>query len=211
LIFSPVEVILFDLGNVVLPFSHYQIAEKLSRFSRKKEFQDPQRTFSYLFDFENGAVNAYETGRVSSSAFFESLRDLFELSISFEEFIPIWNDIFTENKEVSGIVLSQKGKRRLGLLSNTNPLHFDYVLATFSILLSFDRWILSHKVGFKKPEVAIFKEAMDWAVVEPQRILFIDDMKRHIDVAISLGMQGIHFISAVQLKEALSTGLNPPL
>ena len=208
MIFSPVEVILFDLGNVILPFSHYQIAEKLSRFSQKKDFQDPQRTFSYLFDFENGAVNEYETGRVSSSAFFESLRDLFELSISFEEFIPIWNDIFTENKEVSQIVLSQKGKRRLGLLSNTNALHFDYVLTKFPILHSFDRWILSHEVGFKKPVVEIFKEAMDWAMVEPQRILFIDDMKGHVDVAISLGMQGIHFISAAQLEEAIPQGLN---
>ena len=63
---DPIEVILYDLGNVILPFSHYQIAEKLSRFSHKKEFQDPQRIFSYLFDFQNGVINSYEVGEVSS-------------------------------------------------------------------------------------------------------------------------------------------------
>jgi 2-haloacid dehalogenase len=58
-------------------------------------------------------------------------------------------------------------------------------------------------VGFKKPDVRIFQRAMDWASVEPQRILLIDDMKTHIETAVSLGMQGIHFISADQLKKEL--------
>jgi len=130
----PIEVILFDLGNVILPFSHFQIAEKLSRFTQEREFQDPQKIFSYLFDFEKGAVNGYETGRASSTEFFQSLKNLLHLSISFEEFIPIWNDIFTEDREVSEIIRSLKGKKRLGLISNTNSLHFDYILSTFPII-----------------------------------------------------------------------------
>jgi len=32
-------------------------------------------------------------------------------------------------------------------------------------------------------------------------------MKKHVEVAISLGMQGIHFISAQQLKKELSLKL----
>jgi len=199
-----IEVILYDLGNVILPFNHYQIAEKLSRFSRRIEFQNPARIFSYLFDFENGAVNGYEVGKVSSLEFFQSLKEFLQLSLSFEEFIPIWNDIFLENQEVSQIILSQKGKWKLGLVSNTNPLHFDYILSKFPIIRVFDQWILSHEVGFKKPAVEIFQKAIEWAKVKPRKILFIDDMKKHVEVAISLGMQGIHFVSVEQLKEVLS-------
>lgn len=204
----PIEVILFDLGNVILPFSHYQIAEKLSRFTQKKEFQDPQRIFSYLFDFEKGAVNGYEIGKVSSIEFFQSLKELLHLSISFEEFIPIWNDIFIENQDVSEIIRSLKGRKKLGLISNTNSLHFDYILSKFPIIRAFDKWILSHEVGFKKPAVEIFQRAIEWASVKPEKILLIDDIKGHIEVAVSLGMQGIHFISAQQLKEELSMKLN---
>jgi 2-haloacid dehalogenase len=63
-------------------------------------------------------------------------------------------------------------------------------------------------VGFKKPAVGIYQKAIEWASVEPQKIIFIDDMEKHVEVAISLGMQGIHFISAKQLKEELYIKLN---
>jgi putative hydrolase of the HAD superfamily len=193
---------------VILPFTHYQIAEKLSQFSQRKEFQDPQRIFSYLFDFEKGAVNGYEVGKVSSIQFFKSLKKYLHLSLSFKKFIPIWNDIFTEDQGVSEIIRSLKGKKKLGLISNTNPLHFDYILSKFPVIRIFDKWILSHEVGFKKPDVHIFQKAMEWASVEPGKILLIDDMKKHVEVAVSLGMQGIHFISADQLREELYIKLN---
>jgi len=204
----PIEVIIFDLGNVILPFNHYQIAEKLSRFVQKKEFHNPQRIFSYLFDFENGSVNGYEVGKVSSLEFFQSLKKSLHLTLSLEEFTPIWNDIFWENVEVSEIIRSLKGKKRLALLSNTNPLHFDYILSKFPVVRIFDKWILSHEVGSKKPDAKIFQKAIEWASVEPEKILFIDDMKTHVEVAVSLGMHGIHFISAHQLKKELYTKFN---
>lgn len=205
-----IEVIFFDLGNVILPFNHYQIAEKLSRFVQKKEFQDPAKIFPYLFDFEKGAVNGYEVGKVSSSEFFQSLKEFLQLSLRFEEFILIWNDIFLENQEVSEIILDQRGRWKLGLLSNTNPLHFNYILSKFSIIRVFDQWILSYEVGFKKPAPEIFQKAIKWASVKPQKILFIDDIKEHVEVAVSLGIQGIHFISAPQLKEELRSRLDLP-
>lgn len=200
---NEVEVILFDLGNVILPFNHYQIAEKLSPFVNREDFREPQKIFSYLFDFERGAVNGYEVGRATSLEFFQSLKEFLHLSLTFEEFKPIWNDIFWENEEVSEIILRLKGKKRLGLVSNTNPLHFDYIVSKFSIVKAFDQWILSHEVGFKKPAPEIFQRAMEWAGVRPEKILFIDDMENHVKVAMSLGMQGLHFISTQQLRKEL--------
>src|SRR4030042_1803685 len=206
-----IEVILFDLGNVILPFNHYQIAEKLSRFSKREAYQDPAKIFSFLFDFQKGVINGYEEGKISSFEFFQSLEEHLRLSLAFEEFIPLWNDIFWENIEVSEIIRSMRKEKRLGLLSNTNPLHFDYILSTFPILRVFDQWILSHQVGFKKPAIEIFQKAIGWASVEPKKILFIDDMKKHVEVAVSLGMQGIHFISSHQLKKELKMRDTSPI
>jgi len=200
----PIEVLLFDLGNVILPFNHYQIAEKLARFSERKELSDPPRIFSYLFDRQKGAVNNYEIGKMTSSEFFNQVKERFKLILPFDTFVPIWNEIFTENHEVSELIRFLKGKKRLGLLSNTNPLHFEYALTTFPILNLFDKWILSHEVGFKKPAVEIFLKAMEWASVPPIKILFIDDIKEHVEAAASLGMQAIHFTSAQQLVRELS-------
>ena len=169
----------------------------------RKWFQDPQKIFSYLFDLQNGMNNRFDCGEVSPIEFFQSLKESLQLSLSFEEFTPIWNDIFIENQEVSETILSLKGKWRLGLLSNTDPLHFEYILSKFPIIWAFDKWILSYKEGFKKPNVQIYQRAIEWASVEPRKILFIDDIKGHVEVAISLGMQGIHFISAQRLKEEI--------
>ncbi len=198
------DVLLFDLGNVILPFNHYQIAEKLARFSESRELSDPSRIFSYLFDRQDGAVNDYEIGKMTSIEFFNQVKDRFQLIMTFDAFVPIWNEIFTENYEVSELIRSLKGKKRLGLLSNTNPLHFDYALSIFPVLKLFDKWILSHEVGFKKPAVEIFLKAMEWASVPPTKILFIDDIKEHVEVAASVGMQAIHFTSAQQLVRELT-------
>jgi HAD superfamily hydrolase (TIGR01509 family) len=198
-----IEVILYDLGNVILPFNHYQIAERVCRSAQRIEFQDPQKLFSYLFDLQKGIINDFDVGNVSPQEFFQTIKEHLDLSISIDEFIPLWNDIFVEDQEVSQIILSQKGRWRLGLLSNTDPLHFSYILSKFSVMRAFEKWILSYEVGFKKPAVEIFQIAIAWASVEPQKILFIDDTKKHVEVAISLGMQGIHFVSAEQLKKEL--------
>jgi putative hydrolase of the HAD superfamily len=112
-----------------------------------------------------------------------------------------------KDEEVFEIIRSLKGRRRLGLLSNTDVLHFNYILSKYPIVHIFDQWILSFEVGFKKPAVEIFRKAIEWASVEPQKILFIDDMKIHIEAALSLGMQAIHFISAGQLRKELNREL----
>src|SRR5512136_1982568 len=96
-----IEVILFDLGNVILPFNHFRIAERLSQFSQRKEFRDPRRIFSYLFDLQEGMINDFDVGKVSPPDFFRSVKENLHLSISFDEFVPIWNDIFVEDQEVS--------------------------------------------------------------------------------------------------------------
>jgi putative hydrolase of the HAD superfamily len=202
-----IEVIFFDLGNVILPFNNYQIAEKLCRFSQKEEFREPGKIFSYLFDLREGVINPFDMGKVSPQEFFQSIRNHLGLSITFEQFIPIWTDIFTEDREVSEIIRSLKGNRRLGLLSNTDPLHFHYIVSTFPIVSALEKWILSYEVGFKKPDARIFQRAMEWASVEPGKILFIDDTQSHVDAAASLGMQGVHFHSSQQLKEELNVKL----
>jgi len=203
-----VEVLLFDLGNVILPFNHYQIAEKLALFSSRDEGPDPATLFSYLFDLHGGLVNDYETGRLSSQSFFDSIRKTFGLQLSFDRFVPIWNEIFTEDREVSALIRSLKGKRKLGLLSNTNPLHYDFIHSTFPIVRSFDRCILSHEVGAKKPAAEIYQEAIRWASVAPEEILFIDDAQRNIEGAAALGIQTIRFVSAQRLKEELAVRLH---
>ncbi len=196
---------------MILNFNHFQIAEKLRPYARNEEYNDPERIFSDLFDLQRGMINPFDVGEISSEEFFEGVRNRFSLSISFETFCSIWNEIFEENRDVSQAIRALAGRWRLGLLSNTNPLHFAYILTRYPIVRVFEKWILSYEVGFKKPAAEIFQNALEWASVEPGETIFIDDLKIHIQAANALGMHGIHFTSSLQMKEELSKELNFPI
>ena len=49
---------------------------------------------------------------------------------------------------------------------------------------------------------------MTFQLSDKARQELIDDMKKHVEVAVSLGMKGIHFISAQQLNDELAIKLN---
>ena len=109
-----IELFVFDLGNVILPFSHRQIATKLLERSKSKSRFTEQDIFDYTFDYEKGLVNPYEEGNLSSLEFFSHLRDRYDLRLQFEEFSDIWNNIFQENYEVNEIIayLKARGDRK---------------------------------------------------------------------------------------------------
>ena len=152
-----IKLFVFDLGNVILPFEHRQIAVKLHETSRIQDRFTPDDLFKFLFDRDRGLVNPYEEGLMSSVDFFAKLREKYKLELEFEEFQDIWNIIFEENTEVNDIIIYLKSKGfPVFLLSNTNELHFSYIMERYPIVHSLDEWILSYEVGAKKPKQKIY-------------------------------------------------------
>ena len=70
-----IKLFVFDLGNVILPFEHRQIAVKLHETSRIQDRFTPDDLFKFLFDRDRGLVNPYEEGLMSSVDFFAKLRE----------------------------------------------------------------------------------------------------------------------------------------
>ncbi len=138
-----IKLFVFDLGNVILPFEHHQIADKLYETSLVKDRCTPDDIFRFLFDHQKGFINDYETGRISTKEFFEKIKQKYKLELEPEEFKDIWNDIFDEDPAVSQIILYLKNKGYpIFLLSNTNELHFSYIMEKYPIIHHFDEWIL---------------------------------------------------------------------
>jgi HAD superfamily hydrolase (TIGR01509 family) len=85
--------------------------------------------------------------------------------------------------------LKSKG-HKLVLLSNANGNFFtrkvDVVYPEFKKL--FDELIISSEVGMVKPDQEIFIYTLEKANVKPENCLFIDDGKKNIDVALTLGI-----------------------
>lgn len=201
-----IKLFVFDLGNVILPFDNRMIADKLHARSASKDRFSPSEIFEYLFDWENGAVNGYEEGLSSSLEFFSHLRERYELELRFDEFKEIWNNIFTENAEVKEIVSCLKAQGfPLFLLSNTNELHFNYILERYPVVSLMDEFILSHEVGAKKPKQRIFEAIFERTDAKAEEIFYIDDMAAYIERAREMGIRGLVFKQASDLRDVLAT------
>ncbi len=200
-----IKIFVFDLGNVILPFEHRQIADKLHEVSRIQDRFTPADMFRFMFDRDNGLVNPYEEGLMSSIDFFARLRERYKLDLDFEEFKDIWNLIFRENAEVNDLILFLKKEGYpLFLLSNTNELHFSYIMERYPIVHSLDEWILSYEVGAKKPKQkiydVIFEKDKD---VKRDEVLYIDDIPEYVEAAKGFGLQGLVYKDAKDVWELI--------
>jgi glucose-1-phosphatase len=199
-----IKLFAFDLGNVILPFDNLPISRKLHERSRIKDRCSADEIHHYLFDTDEGSINPYEEGLCSSLQFFLEVRDRYGLEMEFEEFKPMWNYIFTENPEVNQIIHYLKSRDYpLFLLSNTNELHFTHIIDKYPIVHLMDEFILSFEVGAKKPKKRIFDAIFEKADVEPEEVLYIDDVVQYIEVARGLGLHGVVFRQPEELRQAL--------
>lgn len=197
-----IRLFVFDLGNVILPFEHRQIAVKLHKVSRIQDLFSPNDLFRFLFDRDRGFVNSYEEGLMSSQDFFAKLRKRYKLELEFKEFKDIWNDIFEEDPEVNAIIKYLKNKGLpIFLLSNTNELHFSYVKRRYPIVHSLDEWILSYEVGARKPKKKIYEAVFEKTDIARDETFYIDDKEPYVEAAKSFGLQGMHFKNAKDLWE----------
>jgi glucose-1-phosphatase len=199
-----IKLFVFDLGNVILPFEHKQIAVKLHETSRIQDRFTPDDLFKFLFDRDRGLVNSYEEGLVSSVDFFAKLREKYKLELEFQDFQDIWNIIFEENAEVNDIIIYLKNKGfPIFLLSNTNELHFSYIMERYPIVHSLDEWILSYEVGAKKPKQKIYDTIFERTDAARGEVLYIDDVAEYVEAAKTYGLQGLVFKNAKDIWELL--------
>src|SRR5688572_15174404 len=110
-----IKAVLFDLGNVILPFDVSRLAAKLSRHCPLS----PKEIIQNLWN--DHIADYFETGRMSPEEYFQKISDACRFNgLTFEEFIPLFNEIFDENPGVVELIAKLKKKYRLGLISNTN-------------------------------------------------------------------------------------------
>ncbi len=193
------EFIYFDLGKVLLDFSVEQMARQLAEVAGVA----PQRVMQVVF--ESDLQQRYESGEVSSREFYETFCRETAMRPDYQALARAGSDIFTLRAEMLPLVapLAQSG-RRLGILSNTCEIHWEYCLGRFRILTdAFSVHALSYRLGVCKPDAAIFQAAAELAGVEPQAIFFVDDLPQHVAGARAAGLDAVQYTSTRQLADDL--------
>jgi FMN phosphatase YigB (HAD superfamily) len=145
---------------------------------------------------------AFDTGRLSPQEFAARFCASIGLRMPYSEFAEIWCDIFAEQREATGL-LDEIGKHAdLMLLSNTDPLHLDYVRSHYGFLAKFGRLVLSYEVGHAKPARQIFERAIGLCA-PGSRLIYFDDVAEFVSTARACGLPAEQFIDAGRLRRDL--------
>lgn len=196
----PPKFIYFDLGNVLLNFSHPRMCRQMAEVAGLSE----EAVFQALFS--SGLELDYERGRVTTPEFYEQFCAATGTRPDFARLSHAACDIFTAHvgtKRVLSKLLA--AGYRLGLLSNTNEMHYNYFARGRYALIptAFEQLVLSFEVGAIKPEPQIFQAAIEKAGVRPEEIFFADDIAGHVEGARAAGIDAVQFTTPAALLDAL--------
>ncbi len=195
---SPIRVLLFDLGNVLLPFDHMRAARALAAHAT----HSPEQLYQSFFDSPVQAL--HDEGKISGREFYDQVRQTYGLTLGYEEFIQRWNEIFWDDPAMTALLERLRGRYRVIGISNTNALHFEYVRAQYPIVRAVETWVLSHEVGVRKPHPQIYQRAVTMAGVAPGEIFYADDRLDLVEAGRALGLRAEPFINAQRLQAQLA-------
>ena len=191
------KAVLCDLGGVIALFDEETIRKRLDGVARRS-LTDPEvgRAFvEELFRFERGELSPRE--------FFERTDRILEFKIPYEEFVRVWEDNFWLNPGAVEELKRLRGRFRLVLVSNTDPLHWKHIDRTFGVSQLFDDLVLSYEVGAIKPDRRMYVVALERAGVKPYEALYVDDLEENVRTAAEVGMETLLYTPEVSILEAL--------
>ena len=184
---NEIQVIIFDLGNVVIEIDFSRVISEWQKFSGKNKIDVSKNSIL-------GSVNEkYERGELSTSQFIESLKKELNLDITDEQLLEGWNKIFVgEILGIRDVIDRVVSKYPLYIFSNTSISHAEVWSIEYSELLKhFQKIFTSFELGMRKPEKESFLEVSTKIGVIPEKILFFDDTEENIIAANELGMKAV--------------------
>jgi FMN phosphatase YigB (HAD superfamily) len=188
--------IYFDLGNVLLNFSHELGCAQMAEVAGVSV--DDVRQFAY----DSPMAKAYERGEISTRDFYDFFCEQTKTAPNYERLITAGSDIFTINASILPIITQLRQRCwRTGILSNTCDMHWQWITSgRFAILPAyFDVIALSFEIGSTKPDRDIFTAAANKAGVAPEEIFYTDDIAGHVEGARQAGFDAERFTSAGKL------------
>lgn len=179
--------IIFDLGNVLVNVEYERFINRLKLNGVSDE--------NYMSFFKGGNYRllGYESGDISTDEFITKCLTGLNLNMERNEYAEAFNDMFSEIKPMSSLVrkLKDEGRYDLFLLSNTSPLHFEYIKEKYSYVNLLDKFALSYELRSLKPDDIIYQRTIEHLEIEPSESLFIDDLKENCDAAEKHGIRTI--------------------
>ena len=202
--------VIFDLGNVLVHIHPAAFLQSLGI--------DTPENRSYYQKKVVDIAKQYERGDDPTDEFFAKLDLLFNGSrdnprqehgpnraLTMDDFHNAMLAVI--GQPVAGmedLVARLATKVPLGLLSNTNPIHFDLCKKTLPVLRYIPSHFLSYQLKAFKPDVRIFERVSEILKLNPGEVLYIDDLLENVEAARTVGFSAYHFEGLQMLERRLN-------
>ena len=184
--------IIFDYGNVIFLLDF----QKLKDGWKSLSIDNPDAFFSH--GVQDPIFDAFDRGLATPTEFRDFIRQkIGKFDLTDEEIDAAWNSLLLGVDKGTHELLDELNKKyRTFLLSNINPIHYDYIMNYLQKEFGFEsndhlfeKTYYSHLIGIRKPDSAIFEKVLKENDLKAEETVFIDDIQANLDAAKALGLQ----------------------
>jgi glucose-1-phosphatase len=194
--------IIFDIGRVLVRVDLSRAQNSLATGSSLT----PQEVWHAIE--KDAHWEDWQKGRISARDWHLNLCKRFGIKLNFDDFVNTWNSVLDPQPIHPDSFFEGLAKNhRLGLLSNTDPIHVAFLEKTYGFYSYFPKPVRTYScyIGAVKPDPLVFREALKACKLKAGEAVYVDDIAAFAEAARALGMHGIQFRSPEQLHEELES------
>ena len=192
-----IELVAFDLGNVLTKVDENPAAVKLSELSGRT----PNEVHDIVFGSARKAL--FETATMSFKEHAERSIKALGVDMPVDEFTALYDSVLIPDENMFPLVSKIANSRRIALVSNTSEPHWKLAKQFLPFADQLNPVIVSYEVDSMKPNPIFYQALLDQSQVSAEKILFVDDLAINIEAACAAGMIGHQFTSQENLEQAL--------
>lgn len=200
--------LLLDIGGVLL-------TNGWDRDMRKKAAQKFNLDLEDMNERHRLTYDTYESGKITLDEYLDRTVFYMERDFSRDQFK---NFIYAQSREYPEMIgfvrmLKANHKLKVGVISNEGRELVEYRITKSKLREFVDFFVCSCFVQIRKPDMEIFRIALDIGQASPEESLYIDDRAMFVDVARRLGVRGICHTSpeeTISLLGSLGLGQSGP-
>jgi len=196
---KPVQAVIFDLGRVLVTVEFDRLLQNPALCERvDKDALSMERITRLPF------FKPLMEGRITPRAFLAEFNAHFGTALSYEEFTRLWCAIFGLEPGMRAVLEAFRARYPVTLLSDVDPMHWEYLTRTYPWLQKIPRPVLSFQSGYMKPHPMCYTLAAQAVDTSPENCLFIDDRPPNVAGACAVGMQAVLFKGVALLRRSLT-------
>jgi putative hydrolase of the HAD superfamily len=192
------KALFLDIGGVLL-------TNGWDREMRQQAAEEFGLDYDEMNERHHLIYDTYESGKLSLKEYLQRLVFYKQRAFSLQEFRNFMFAQSKPNPEMIDLVKRLKARYSLKVaaISNEGRELTQYRIREFDLGSYIDFFISSCFVHFRKPDIDIYRIALDIAQVKPEQAIYMEDRPMFVEVAQALGMHSILHVNFAETRAAI--------